>query len=87
MFAAGIPFSLVLLSIQRYDICSCQSFQLCDTLTGECQCPSGWKGDACQFPLTANGPGLYSIFSSNLCLVYDLCLDKPERGDLYKKDK
>ena len=38
--------------------CPCQSFQLCDVITGECQCPSGWKGDACQFPLTANGPGL-----------------------------
>jgi hypothetical protein len=45
--------------------CSCRSFQLCHIITGECQCPAGWKGDACQFPLTANGPGLYSIVKTN----------------------
>ncbi|CAF1448053.1 unnamed protein product [Didymodactylos carnosus] len=45
--------------------CSCASFQTCDVITGECQCPAGSKGDACQFPLTANGLDLRELPSGH----------------------
>ncbi|CAF1428143.1 unnamed protein product [Adineta steineri] len=55
--------------------CLCQSFQLCDVVTGECQCPAAWKGDACQFPSTANGPEIVSSISDGKVQAIQLTVD------------